>query len=148
MKNQQDSSKGLINTNLKYEGSYNNYFQWILNGFDPSEKTKLNLLSFKNTKYLLYHFNDFQHSTGQTLITVKHSLVTDNYIAAEEIQNQNWQYCIERVTEVCKSKEVGSSIKPTENFLLTAVENVTLSKKSYETFYVIERNLFSTMSKI
>ena len=71
--------------------------------------------------------------------------MTDNYIAAEEIQNQNWQYCIERVTEVCKSKEVGSSIKPTEDFLLTAVENV----KSYETFYnVIERNLFSTMSEI
>ena len=148
MKNQQDSSKGLINTNLKYEGSYNNYFQWILNGFDPSEKTKLNLLSFKNTKYLLYHFNDFQHSAGQTLITVKHSLVTDNYIAAEEIQNQNWQYFIERVIEFFKSKEVGSSIKPSENFLLTTVENVTLSKKSYETFYVIERNLFSTMSKI
>ena len=69
--------------------------------------------------------------------------MTDNYIAAEEIQNQNWQYCIERVTEVCKSKEVGSSIKPTENFLLTTVENVTLAKKSYKTFYnVIEKNLF------
>ena len=75
--------------------------------------------------------------------------MTDYYIAAEEIQNQNWQYCIERVTEVCKSKEVGSSIKPTENFLLTTVENVTLAKKSYKTFYnVIEKNLFSTMSKI
>ena len=37
MKNQQDSSKGLINTDLKYEGSYNNYFQWIVNGFDPYE---------------------------------------------------------------------------------------------------------------
>ena len=75
--------------------------------------------------------------------------MTDNYIAAEEIQNQNWQYCIERVTEVCKSKEVGSSIKPTENFLLTTVENVTFAKKSYKTFYnVIEKNLFSTMSKI
>ena len=53
MKNQQDSSKGLINTNLKYEESFNNYFQWILNGFDPYEKTKFELLSFKNTKYLL-----------------------------------------------------------------------------------------------
>ena len=71
--------------------------------------------------------------------------MTDNYIAAEEIQNQNWQYYIERVTEICKSKEVGSSIKSTENFLLTTVENV----KSYETFYnLIERNLFSTMSEI
>ena len=78
MKNQQDSSKGFINTNLKYEGSYNNYFQWVLNGFDPYEKNKFDLLSFKHTKYLLYRFNDFQNSTGQTLIKVKHSLVTDN----------------------------------------------------------------------
>ena len=78
-----DCSKVLINTDLKYKGSYNNYFQWILNGFDPYEKTKFDLLSFKNTKYLLYRFNDFQNSTGQTLIKVKHSRVTDNYIAAE-----------------------------------------------------------------
>ena len=67
MKNQQDSSKGLINTNLKYEGSYNNYFQWILSGFDPYEKSKFDLSSFKNTKYFLYRFNNFQNSIGQTL---------------------------------------------------------------------------------
>ena len=37
MKNQQDSSKSILNTDLKYEGSYKNYFQWILNGFEPYE---------------------------------------------------------------------------------------------------------------
>ena len=51
-------------------------------GFDAYEKTKLDLLTFKNTKYLLYRFAD--------------------YIAVEEIQNQNWQYFFERVIEVCK----------------------------------------------
>ena len=149
MKNQEDSSKGIINTDLKYDGSYKNYFQWILNGFEPYEKTKYDLLSFKNTKYLLYRFNDFQNSIGESLMKVKHSVVTDNYIAAEEIQNQNWQYFIERVLEIRHSKEVGSTIKPTEDFLLTTVKNVTLAKKSYETFYnAVERNLYSTISKI
>ena len=104
---------------------------------------------FKNTKYLLYRFNDFQNSIGESLIKVKHSVVTDNYIPSEEIQNENWQYFIERIIEVCHSKEVGSTIKPTEDFLLTTVKNVTLSKKSYKTFYnVVEHNLYSTMSKI
>ena len=51
MKNQQDSSKGKINFNLMYDGNYNDYFRWILNGFDTYEKTKLDLLTFKNTKY-------------------------------------------------------------------------------------------------
>ena len=120
-------------------------FKW----FDAYEKTKLDLLTFKNTKYLFYRFNDLLESSGQPIIKIKHSKVTDDYIAAEEIQNQNWQYFIERVIEVCKSKEIGSTIKKSEDLLLTTVENVTMTKKSYDTFYnVIERNFYSTMNKL
>ena len=38
-----------------------------------------------------------------SLIKIGHTLVTDNYLAAEEIQNQDWEYFIERVIEVTKS---------------------------------------------
>ena len=87
MKNQQNTSKGIINTDLKFDGTYKNYFQWILNGFEAQEKTRYDLFSFKNTKYLAYRFNDFQNSIGEPLIKIRHSVVTDNYLAAEEIQN-------------------------------------------------------------
>ena len=46
------------------------------------------------------------------------------------MQQQNWQYFIKRVVEVSKSKEANSTIKPTEAFLLTILENVTVAKKS------------------
>ena len=127
----------------------------VLNGFDTYEKTKLDLLTFKNTKYLLFNiyfslrFNDLLESTGQPIILIKNSKVTDDYIAAEKIQNQNWQYFTERVLEVCKAKEVGSKIKKSEDVLLTTVENVTIAKKSYQTFYnIIKRNLYLTMEKL
>ena len=55
------------------------------------EKTEYDLFSFKNTKYLVYRFNDFQNSVGEPLIKIRLSVVTDNYLAAEEIQIQNWQ---------------------------------------------------------
>ena len=85
----------------------------------------------------------------QPTTKIKHSKVTDDYIAAEEIQNQNWQYFTERVIEVCKSREIGSKIKKSEDLLLTTVENVTMAKKSYDTFYnIIEINLYSTMNKL
>ena len=85
----------------------------------------------------------------QPTTKIKHSKVTDDYIAAEEIQNQNWQYFTERVIEVCKSREIGSKIKKSEDLLLTTVENVTMAKKSYDTFYnVIEINFYSTMNKL
>ena len=87
MKNQQNTSKGIINTDLKFDWTYKNYFQWILNGFEEQEKTRYDLFSFKNTKYLVYRFNDFQNSIGEPLIKIGHGVVTDNYLAAEEIQN-------------------------------------------------------------
>ena len=96
---------------MSFEGSYNDYYRWILNNFDSYEKTKLDLLTQKNTKYLVYCFNDTLKSTGQPLIKIRHSEVTDDYIAAEGIQNQNWQYFIERVIELCKSKEICKTIK-------------------------------------
>ena len=70
-------------------------------------------------------------------------------IAAEEIQNQNWQYFIEQVLEVFKDKEIGKTIRKSQDFLLDTVENVTVAKKSYETFYnIIEQNFYSVMEKI
>ena len=106
-------------------------------------------MTFKNTKYLVYRFNDFLKTMRQPTTKIKHSKVTDDYIAAEEIQNQNWQYFTERVIEVCKSREIGSKIKKSEDLLLTTVENVTMAKKSYDTFYnVIEINFYSTMNKL
>ena len=86
---------------------------------------------------MFYRFNDLLNQSGLNSKVVKHGGVTDDYIAAEEIQNQNWQYFIEQVLEVCKDKEIGRTIRKSQDFLLDTVENVTLAKKSYETFYNI-----------
>ena len=140
MKNQQDSSKGIINYDLKFDGSHKNYFQWILNEYDAPEKTKYDLFAFQNTKYLVYRFNDYQNLIGELTIKIRHSVVTDDYLAAKEIQNENWLYFIQRTIEVCKNKVL---IRPNENFLLSTVENVTIAKKAYETFYdIVEKQLY------
>ena len=138
MKNKQNNSK--------FDGTYKNYFQWILNEYKAQEKTRYNLFAFQNINFLAYRFNDYQHSIGEALSKIRHSVVTDNYLVAEEIQNQNWQYFIERVIEVCKSKE---EIKPNEEFLLTTAENTTIPEKAYETFYNIAQSNFNlTINKI
>ena len=61
--------------------------------------------------------------------------MTDNYLAAEQSQNQIIKYFTERVIQVCKSKGIGSTIQLAEEFLLSTVENVTLSKKVYDMVY-------------
>ena len=131
---------------MKFDGSYKKYFNWVLNEFEAPKKTRYDLFAFQNTKYFAYCFNDFQSSIDEPLIKIRHSIVTDNYLAAEEIQNQNWQYFVEWTIKICKSKE---EIKPGEEFLLTTVENTTIAKNAYETFYnIAQKNLFLTINKI
>ena len=46
------------------------------------------------------------------------------------MQNQNWQYFVELVLEVCRNQEIGKTIrKPQANLLIDTVENITITKK-------------------
>ena len=147
-KNQQNFSKSNIKFDFVYDRNFDNYFRWILNGFDSYKKSKLDVWSYKNIKFLFYCLNYLLNQFGRNIKLGKQSGVTDDYIAAEEIQNQNWQYFIEQVLEVCKDKEIGRTIRKSQDFLLDTVENVTLAKKSYETFYnIFARNFYSAMEK-
>ena len=57
---------------------------------------------------------------------IKHSTVTDDFKAAEEIQNQNWQYYIAQVIEFFHNKEIGKTIRmPQSNLLFDTVINNT-----------------------
>ena len=84
----------------------------------------------------MYRFNDFLSESNAEIKKNKHTSVTDDFIAAEEIQNQNWQYYIEQVLEFCHNKEIGETIKKSKtSFLFDTVENITIAKKSYGPFY-------------
>ena len=87
----------------------------------------------------------FEHQGSEALIKIRHTLVTDNYLAAEEIQNQDWQYFIERVLEVSKFNDA-NLIKPGEQFLLSTIENVTVAKRVYTmVFNTVARNFNLTI---
>ena len=107
-----------------------------MTGFDSHEKAKLDVLKFKNVKYLFYRFNIFLSESNAPIKKIKHSSVTDDFIAAQEIQNQNWQYFTEQVIEFCYNKEIGKTIRtPQSNLLFDTVINITKAKQSYNTFH-------------
>ena len=78
IKNQQDSSNGKIHYDLSFEGDFKDYFKWVINDYDSYKKTKFDLLMLKNRKYLVYRFNDMLKLTGQPVIKIRHSKVTDD----------------------------------------------------------------------
>ena len=102
--NQQNPINGIINFDFVYGESYKDYFNWLKHGFDIYQKSKLDILQFKSSKYLFYRWNDILQESNLEIKKIKHSSITDDYIATEEIQNQNWQYFVESsVLEVSSS---------------------------------------------
>ena len=90
IQNQQNTSKGIIRYDFKFDRNFRDYFKWILNEFDAQQKTTFDVLAHKNVKFLVCCYNDLRALGSDGLIKIRHSLVTDNYLAAEEIQNQDW----------------------------------------------------------
>ena len=54
-----------------------------------TKKINLHVLTCKSSKYLFYRFNDILKESNFEVKKVKNSVVTDDYIATEETQNQN-----------------------------------------------------------
>ena len=132
IQNQQNITKGLIRRDFKFSGDFKQYFKWILNQFDAHEKTNYDLLNFQNIKFLVHRYNDILISGGDDIIKIRHTQLTDDYLAAEEIQNQDWQYFIERILEGSNNPNY---INPKETFLKTTIENITVAKKVYKMLF-------------
>ena len=108
---QQNPISGVIEHNFVFDRDYITYFDWLINGFSTYQKQKLDIFKNKNSKFLFYHFNDYLQQSKLELKKVKHSVVTQDYIAAEEIQNKNWQYFVESVLKSSIGPKEKESVK-------------------------------------
>ena len=95
---QKDSTKGIIDSDFVYSWGYVGYFDWLIHGFDSYQKTRLDIISNKNAKYLFYLYNDILQQNDFKVKKIRHRVLTDDYFGTEEIQRQNWQYLVESVS--------------------------------------------------
>ena len=68
---QQYPAKEINEHHFVYSGTYNDYFQWLIDGFDSQEKTKLDVLTSKNAKFFLYRMNELLQANNLPLKNVK-----------------------------------------------------------------------------
>ena len=86
---------GEIDHTFTFDRDYVTYFQWLTDAFSESKKNKLDIFTNKNSKFLFYHFNYYLEQNGDQMKKIKHNVVTQDYIAAEQIQDKNWKYFVE-----------------------------------------------------
>ena len=137
---------GEINHDFTFDRDYSTYFHWLNDAFSESKRNKLDILTNKNSKFLFYHFNDQLQQQNQKVQNVKHTIVTEDFIAAEQIQDRNWKYLVDKLLSFSENA-INSSEK--ENFLLDTKENLLILKKTHDQLYnQIAKNFYEMLKKM
>ena len=137
---------GEINHDFTFDRDYSTYFHWLNDAFSESRRNKLDILANKNSKLLFYHFKYQLQQQNQKLQNVKHAIVTEDFIAAEQIQDRNWKYLVDKLL-LFSENAINSSEK--ENFLLDTKENLLILKKTHDQLYnQIAKNFYEMLNKM
>ena len=137
---------GEIDHAFTFDRDYVTYFQWLTDACSESKKNKLDIFTNKNSKFLFYHFNDYLEQNGDQMKKIKHSVVTQYYIAAEQIQDKNWKYFVESLLSFSQN---ATDKEYQKSFLLDTQENLVILKKTYEKLYnQISKQFNTTLNKM
>ena len=86
----------------------------------------------ENSKFFFYYFNDFLTRMNVTPLPVRHSKTTNDDLAIDVIQNENWQYFIERILEACELSRIGDNIDQSNvqesKIICRSIQNLTICK--------------------
>ena len=121
-----------------FTDSYEDYFERLVHGFKQGDDQKYDVLTNKDSKYLFYCLNDYSQRVLEPIKPVRHSVITDDDIALDVIQNENWQYFIETILKTCQTNNGGiNNTVELKNIKLikNSVENITICKQRYQNFY-------------
>ena len=89
-------------------------------------------------KYLFYRFNDYLERIFEPIKPARHSVITEDDLVLEVIQNENWQYFIETILTAYKSNNCGiNNTVDLKNIILikNSIKNITICKQTYLNFY-------------
>ena len=118
---------------------YEDYFMKYLVNIKNGKDKKYDILTNKNSKFLIYQFNDYLRQINEPTKPVRHNVVLNYEISFEILQNENWQYFIEIILEVCQSNNndgLNQLVNPKEVKITgNSVENLTICKQLYTSFY-------------
>ena len=96
--------------------------------------------------------NDYLERLPQAIKPVRHGIITDNDLALEVIQNEDWELFIETILTACKTNNGGiNNTINLKNINLTknSIENITICKQTYLNFYnQISQYLTNMMSNL
>ena len=89
---------------FSYRNSFEVYIGTFLQYFSIDDQEKFDLLAFKNSKYLLYRFNNFIKAYGNPRYKLLHTRNMLDTVGMKKVEKKNKQILIEKLSMELSSK--------------------------------------------
>ena len=86
---QQNDDAPYVPKKLSYQNSFEAYISTFLQDFSIYDQEKFDLLAFKNSKYLFYHFSDFVKAYGNPRYELLHTRKMLDTVGMKKVEEKH-----------------------------------------------------------
>ena len=133
---QQDKTKRIIPKRIGYHHIFGKYIKNYLPSFSIDEVETFDLYSNKNSKYLLYKFNDWIESLGAEKPIIRHMSKAEDSCGLKKIEEKNKQFLIEKIIYDIENKNpyiVSTEGKP--EIMLEIEKTYGICRRVYQSLF-------------
>ena len=130
---QQNDEAAYVPKKMSYSKSSEEYISPFLRQFSIDDQENFDLLSFKNSKYLFYRFNDFIKAYGNPRYKLLHTKKVLDTAGVKKIEEKNKPFLIEKLihsVEFTDLYSTNSERKPETSY--TMEENYKILRRVYQ----------------
>ena len=140
---QQNDEAAYVSKKFSYNISFEKYITNFLQVFSIDDQEKLDLLAFKNSKYLFYRFNDFVKAYGNPRYKLLHTRKMLDSAGLKKVEDKNKQFLIEKIIHGVEFENLYQS-NPEKNpeIMETTESNYEVARRVYQYLYYDIAELF------
>ena len=140
---QQNDEAAYVPKKWFYNNSFEHYISTFLQQFSIEDQEKFDLLSFKNSKYLFYRFNNFIKSYGNPRYKLLHTKKLLDTVNVDKIKKKNKQFLIEKLIHCVEFEDLyATNLEGKPEILQTMEGNYRILRRVYQQLHIDISELF------
>ena len=133
---QQNDEAAYVPQKFSYNNTFEKYITSFLQNFSIDDQEKFDLLSFKNSKYLFYRFNDFVKIYGNPRYKLLHTRKMLDSVALKKLEDKNKQFLVEKINHGVQFENFYQANPEQKPELIKTIEsNYKVARRVYQHIY-------------
>ena len=133
---QQNNEVAFVPKKFSYGKNFEFYISRFLQDFSFEDQKKVDLLAFKNSKYLFYRFNDYIKAYGNPRYKSLHTKKMLDTVGLQKVEAKNKQFLIEKIIHSIEFETLyNTKIEKKPEIIETLESNYRVAWRVYQQLY-------------